>query len=201
MGRTGTLYAIEQEGVVPDIVTIAKGLGGGYQPIGAVLAHERVVAPIRDGSGAFQHGHTYIAHATAAAAALAVQRVIRRDGLLGVVRDRGRYLERALAARFDGHPPSAISPRPRPFAASSSSPTARRRRRSRRLRLPRVKRRSDARGPAVPDGRNIDGVARSRAAAPPSSSASPTLRDRREVARAIDAAVVTRSDGVARNVH
>ena len=104
MGRTGTMYAIEQEGVVPDIVAIAKGLGGGYQPIGAVLAHERVVAPIRDGSGAFQHGHTYIAHATAAAAALAVQRVIRRDGLLGVVRDRGRYLERALAARFDGHP-------------------------------------------------------------------------------------------------
>ena len=104
MGRTGTMYAIEQDGVVPDIVTIAKGLGGGYQPIGAVLAHERVVAPIRDGSGAFQHGHTYIGHATAAAAALAVQRVIRRDHLLDAVRDRGGYLERALANRFESHP-------------------------------------------------------------------------------------------------
>jgi len=104
MGRTGTMYAIEQEGVVPDIVTIAKGLGGGYQPIGALLANERVVAPIRDGSGAFQHGHTYIAHATAAAAALAVQRVIARDGLLAAVRNRGDYLERALAARFGRHP-------------------------------------------------------------------------------------------------
>ncbi len=104
MGRTGTMYAIEQEGVVPDLVTIAKGLGGGYQPIGAVLAHRRVVAPIRDGSGAFQHGHTYIGHATAAAAALAVQQVIKRDRLLDAVVDRGRYLERALGARFAEHP-------------------------------------------------------------------------------------------------
>ena len=104
MGRTGTMYAVEQERVVPDIVTIAKGLGGGYQPIGAVLAHDRVVTPIRDGSGAFQHGHTYIGHATAAAAALAVQRVIKRDRLLDAVRERGSYLERALRARFGDHP-------------------------------------------------------------------------------------------------
>ena len=103
MGRTGTMYAIEQEGVVPDIVAIAKGLGGGYQPIGAVLAHDRVVTPIRKGSGAFQHGHTYIGHATAAAAALAVQRVIRRDHLLDAVRRRGRYLEEALQRRFGAH--------------------------------------------------------------------------------------------------
>ena len=74
MGRTGTLYAIEQEGVAPDLLVVAKGLGGGYQPIGAVLAHERVVAPLREGSGIFQHGHTYIGHPIACAAALAVQR-------------------------------------------------------------------------------------------------------------------------------
>ena len=104
MGRTGTLYAMEQEGVVPDIATVAKGLGGGYQPIGAVLAHRRVVEPIRDGSGAFQHGHTYIGHATAAAAALAVQRIIRRDKLLDAVRERGRYFEALLRARFEAHP-------------------------------------------------------------------------------------------------
>jgi adenosylmethionine-8-amino-7-oxononanoate aminotransferase len=104
MGRTGSLYAVEQEGVVPDLVVIAKGLGGGYQPIGAVLASERVVAPIRAGSGLFQHGHTYIGHPTAAAAALAVQRVIQRDGLLQAVRERGDQLRRALAGRLGSHP-------------------------------------------------------------------------------------------------
>ncbi len=104
MGRTGTLYAIEQEGVVPDLITIAKGLGGGYQPVGALLAQERVVAPIRDGSGAFQHGHTYIGHPVAAAAALAVQQVIKRDRLLDAVRARGAYLEQALQSRFRDHP-------------------------------------------------------------------------------------------------
>jgi len=104
MGRTGTLYAVEQEGVVPDLVAIAKGLGGGYQPIGAVLAHRRIVQALRDGSGAFQHGHTYIGHPVAAAAALAVQQVIKQEGLLDRVRGRGAYLFRTLQARFDGHP-------------------------------------------------------------------------------------------------
>lgn len=79
MGRTGTLHAIEQEGVVPDLMTIAKGLGGGYQPIGAVLAAAKVINPIRSGSGLFQHGHTYIGHPMACAAALAVQQVIQRS--------------------------------------------------------------------------------------------------------------------------
>src|SRR4029453_7149049 len=61
MGRTGTRHAWEQEGIAPDIQAIAKGLGGGYQPIGAMLASTRIVDVIRDGSGAFQHGHTYLA--------------------------------------------------------------------------------------------------------------------------------------------
>jgi adenosylmethionine-8-amino-7-oxononanoate aminotransferase len=104
MGRTGTRYAIEQEGVVPDLVAIAKGLGGGYQPIGAVIAKNAVVEPIRHGSGAFQHGHTYLAHPVAAAAALAVQQVIERDGLLAAVRARGAYFAEALRARFSAHP-------------------------------------------------------------------------------------------------
>jgi len=104
MGRTGTRYAIEQEGVVPDLVAIAKGLGGGYQPIGAVLAKNAVVEPIRRGSGAFQHGHTYLGHPVAAAAALAVQRVIERDDLLAAVRARGAYFVEALRARFGVHP-------------------------------------------------------------------------------------------------
>lgn len=104
MGRTGTLHAVEQEGVAPDLMTIAKGLGGGYQPIGAVLAHKRVIAPLRDGSGLFQHGHTYLGHPTACAAALTVQRVIERDGLLAQVRSRGAWLMAALQERFAKHP-------------------------------------------------------------------------------------------------
>ena len=104
MGRTGSLYAVEQEHVLPDLVTIAKGLGGGYQPIGAVLAHSKIIEPIRRGSGLFQHGHTYIGHPTAAAAALAVQRVIQRDGLLAQVRSRGAHLDRSLRQRLADHP-------------------------------------------------------------------------------------------------
>ncbi|MFN3736300.1 aspartate aminotransferase family protein [Hydrogenophaga sp.] len=104
MGRTGTLHACEQDGVVPDLLTIAKGLGGGYQPIGAVLAQGRVVDAFRQGSGLFQHGHTYLGHAVACAAALAVQRVIQRDGLLAQVRERGAQLQAALQRTFGGHP-------------------------------------------------------------------------------------------------
>ncbi|HGS6407701.1 TPA: aspartate aminotransferase family protein [Klebsiella quasipneumoniae subsp. quasipneumoniae] len=96
MGRTGTLHAFEQDDVVPDLVTIAKGLGGGYQPIGAVLASETIVSALKAGSGLFQHGHTYICHATAASAALAVQQVIARDNLLDAVKQQGAYLHKAL---------------------------------------------------------------------------------------------------------
>jgi len=104
MGRTGTLFACEQEGVVPDIVTIAKGLGAGYQPIGAMLAHRRIVETIRNGSGFFQHGHTYMGHPTACAAALAVQEVIAEENLLERVREMGERLRVTLEARFGQHP-------------------------------------------------------------------------------------------------
>ena len=104
MGRTGTLHACEQEGIVPDLMTTAKGLGGGYQPIGAVLTQARIVEAFRAGSGLFQHGHTYLGHAVACAAALAVQQVIERDGLLEQVRERGRYLQQALLAALGEHP-------------------------------------------------------------------------------------------------
>lgn len=104
MGRTGTLHACEQEGVAPDLLAIAKGLGGGYQPIGAVLAQGRLVEAFRHGSGLFQHGHTYLGHAVACAAALAVQRVIQRDGLLAQVQARGQTLQRLLQQHFGAHP-------------------------------------------------------------------------------------------------
>ncbi|MBR1127204.1 aspartate aminotransferase family protein [Bradyrhizobium iriomotense] len=103
MGRTGTTHAWEQEGVAPDIQAIAKGLGGGYQPIGAMLASGKIIDTIRSGSGAFQHGHTYLAHPLACAAALAVQDVIREDGLLDRVKERGRQLEQRLTERFGNH--------------------------------------------------------------------------------------------------
>ncbi|MGZ5180192.1 MAG: aspartate aminotransferase family protein [Ramlibacter sp.] len=96
MGRTGALYACEQEGVVPDLIAIAKGLGGGYQPVGAVLAQRHIVEAMTEGSGFFQHGHTYLGHPVACAAALAVQRVIRRDHLLQRVQANGPVFERML---------------------------------------------------------------------------------------------------------
>ena len=104
MGRTGSLYAVEQEGVTPDLITIAKGLGGGYQPIGAVMAQERIVQAIQQGSGFFQHGHTYLGHATACAASLAVQQVIRRDNLLARVRTQGEGLRQRLQQALGEHP-------------------------------------------------------------------------------------------------
>jgi hypothetical protein len=104
MGRTGTLHACEQDGVAPDLLVAAKGLGAGYQPIGAVLVHRRIAEAIRTGTGFFQHGHTYLGHPVACAAALAVQRVIRDEGLLERVRDHGRRLRAGLHERLDRHP-------------------------------------------------------------------------------------------------
>jgi adenosylmethionine-8-amino-7-oxononanoate aminotransferase len=104
MGRTGTLHACEQDGVAPDLLVVAKGLGAGYQPIGAVLVHGRIVQAMRAGSGFFQHGHTYLGHPVACAAALAVQRVIREENLLACVRENGRRLDTMLRERLGDHP-------------------------------------------------------------------------------------------------
>jgi adenosylmethionine-8-amino-7-oxononanoate aminotransferase len=104
MGRTGSLHACEQEGVVPDLLVVAKGLGGGYQPIGATLAQKKIVDAMSQGSGFFQHGHTYLGHAVACAAALAVQQVIERDGLLERVRRSGARLEGLLHEGLGSRP-------------------------------------------------------------------------------------------------
>ena len=103
MGRTGTLHACEQDGVAPDLLVIAKGLGGGYQPIGAVLLSGRIFEAFARGSGFFQHGHTYMGHPMAAAAGLAVQEVLRRDGLLANVVAMGDRLQQGLTDRFGNH--------------------------------------------------------------------------------------------------
>ena len=104
MGRTGTLFASEQDGVRPDIVTIAKGLGAGYQSIGATLMSASIVRALSDGSGFFQHGHTYMGHPTACATALAVQRILQEERLVPRVYELGNVLERLLKARFSDHP-------------------------------------------------------------------------------------------------
>jgi adenosylmethionine-8-amino-7-oxononanoate aminotransferase len=104
MGRTGTLHACEQDGVAPDLMAIAKGLGGGYQPVGAVLIGRPIIDALAAGSGFFQHGHTYIGHPVACAAALAVQRVLARDGLVARCARQGTALRERLHAAFDAHP-------------------------------------------------------------------------------------------------
>ncbi|GAB4466016.1 MAG: aspartate aminotransferase family protein [Burkholderiaceae bacterium] len=103
MGRTGTLHACEQEGIAPDLMAIAKGLGGGFQPIGAVLVAGRVIDAIAQGSGFFQHGHTYIGHPVACAAALAVQRVLKRDRLVERCARQGKKLRERLDDAFGEH--------------------------------------------------------------------------------------------------
>ncbi len=103
MGRTGSLHAWQQEGIAPDIQTVAKGLGGGYAPIGGILASGRVVAALRDGSGGFMHGQTYQAHPVACAAALEVQRIIREEGLVAHAARKGDMLEQLMAERFGNH--------------------------------------------------------------------------------------------------
>ncbi|KAH8163282.1 hypothetical protein CIB48_g4968 [Xylaria polymorpha] len=101
-GRTGTFFAFEQEGdgVYPDLLTLGKGLGGGYAPIAGVLAHEKVISVLQRGSGIFNHSHTYQAHGVSCAAALAVQKVIRRDNLVARAKAKGQWLEHALRSAF-----------------------------------------------------------------------------------------------------
>jgi adenosylmethionine-8-amino-7-oxononanoate aminotransferase len=103
MGRTGTMHAWEQEGITPDIQVIAKGLGGGYQPIGGILITDWIVRALADGTGGFLHGQTYQAHPVACAAALEVQRIIRDGHLLDNVKAMGARLEAALTDRFGNH--------------------------------------------------------------------------------------------------
>ena len=104
MGRTGHLFACQEDGVTPDMITIAKGLGAGYQPIGALLVQGRIYDAIAKGSGFFQHGHTYMGHAMAAAAANAVLGEILNRDLLTRVREQGAKLDAKLRAALGQHP-------------------------------------------------------------------------------------------------
>ncbi len=103
MGRTGCLFACEQDGIAPDIIAIAKGLGAGYQPLGAMMCSEEIYQTISDGSGFFQHGHTYLAHPTACAAGLAVVSALLERELVKRCAVQGEKLNSALQDRFGGH--------------------------------------------------------------------------------------------------
>lgn len=103
MGRCGTFYACEWDGIAPDLVALAKGLGAGYQSIGAMVVSRRIWQALRDGSGFLAHGHTYVAHTTACAGALAVQKVIREENLLDNVNRQGAHLMEALTERLGNH--------------------------------------------------------------------------------------------------
>ncbi|MEP6017450.1 MAG: aspartate aminotransferase family protein [Paracoccaceae bacterium] len=104
MGRTGHLFACEEDGIVPDIACIAKGLGAGYQPIGAMLCSDHIYNTIADGSGFFQHGHTYLGHPVATAAGLAVVTALLDRNLIDRVQTMGQTLQSALEERFGQHP-------------------------------------------------------------------------------------------------
>ena len=104
MGRTGTLFACEQDGIVPDMLTIAKGLGAGYQPIGAMLCTKQIYEAVETGSGFFQHGHTYNGHPTASAAALAVVTKLTDGKLAERSQEMGEKLQSALNQAFGQHP-------------------------------------------------------------------------------------------------
>ncbi|MBD5769474.1 aspartate aminotransferase family protein [Marinomonas colpomeniae] len=104
MGRTGHLFAHEAEDIKADIVCIAKGLGAGYQPIGAMLCTSHIYDTIKNGSGFFQHGHTYLGHPIAAAAGVAVVREMLDNNLINQVKLRGKFLANALEAKFGDHP-------------------------------------------------------------------------------------------------
>lgn len=103
MGRTGTVHAWEQEGVVPDLQTVGKGLGAGYGTISAVLLNAWLVDAFQRGGKGFAHGQTYMAHPLSAAAALRVQQIIQEDHLVEKVRKMGAYLERQLKAKLQNH--------------------------------------------------------------------------------------------------
>ena len=101
IGRTGTFFAFEQEDIVPDIMTVGKGLGGGYAPIAGILVHEKIVNVLREGTASFNHGHTYQAHPLTCAIALSVQQILKRESLVERCKRMGDILEKYLHREFD----------------------------------------------------------------------------------------------------
>jgi len=102
-GRTGTWRALEHDGVEPDIMTVAKGLGAGYVPLGGTIYHSRLKKPMFAKDGGLLTGHTFTGHTLACAAAVAVQKVVSRDRLVEKVHDDGIHFEKLLRSAFGDH--------------------------------------------------------------------------------------------------
>jgi adenosylmethionine-8-amino-7-oxononanoate aminotransferase len=103
-GRSGTWRALEHDGVEPDIMSVAKGLAGGYVPLSAAIYHQRLRGPMYERHGGLLTGHTFTGHTLACAAGVAVQKIIRRDGLLAKVRENGILLKRMLSDALGARP-------------------------------------------------------------------------------------------------
>jgi adenosylmethionine-8-amino-7-oxononanoate aminotransferase len=102
VGRCGTWRALAHDGVVPDLMAIAKGLAGGYLPLGAAVYHSKVAEPILAVHGAPLTGHTFSAHTACCAAGVAVQGIVRRDKLVERVHDNGPKLMQMIRDALDG---------------------------------------------------------------------------------------------------
>jgi adenosylmethionine-8-amino-7-oxononanoate aminotransferase len=103
-GRSGTWRALQHDGVEPDIMSVAKGLAGGYVPLSAAIYHEKLRGPMYARHGGLLTGHTFTGHTLACAAAVAVQKIVRRDGLLEKVRENGILLKRMLSDALGARP-------------------------------------------------------------------------------------------------
>ncbi len=91
-GRTGSLFAIDDFEVVPDLICAAKGMSAGYSPLGAVIASQKIYDAFKQGSGVFVHGHTYGGNPLSAAVALSVVQVLIKDKIAENARTVGAYL-------------------------------------------------------------------------------------------------------------
>jgi adenosylmethionine-8-amino-7-oxononanoate aminotransferase len=100
--RCGTWRALEHDGVVPDIMAVAKGLGGGYLPLGATIYRRSLLDVLADRDGGPLTGHTFTAHTAACAAGAAVQAIVKRDGLVERVRAEGEWFMGILRTALGG---------------------------------------------------------------------------------------------------
>jgi adenosylmethionine-8-amino-7-oxononanoate aminotransferase len=103
-GRTGANFAVDHWGVVPDLIATAKGISGGYIPLGAVIVRDEIITAFERNQSSFVGGHTYTGHPVAAAVGLAVLRYIQEHDLVRNAREVGAYLLDGLRRLQTRHP-------------------------------------------------------------------------------------------------
>lgn len=104
MGRTGSLFSHLDEGILPDIVAIGKGLAAGYQPISAYLVAEHIFDAMAKGAGVLRNGQTHVNHPYACAVALSAQRILEEESLLAAAKERGDEMKTLLRKAIADHP-------------------------------------------------------------------------------------------------